>query len=412
MKRTFLTKLDIISVRHLHNISIPISDKESRNLILTGRNGSGKTSVLQALRYHLEYLLRDAKAGTKAITPDSADLVGDGIHIEVMNSKFLRKSQRNRLMAYARLAKAYPIETFFSLQDMLNKYEAGEFIFAYYGDERRSQPEPYKNIEKMEFQPFYGSEDNPGTKLGKYLVNLKAVQAFSGANKDGSDTGKKIEEWFARFTNILRDIFEDPDLTLDFNINSFQFTIRQTGHDPFGFDTLSSGYSAILEIVSDLIMRMEAQSQVRTSFDMEGIVLIDEVDAHLHLELQKKILPILTGLFPNIQFIVSTHSPFVLNSLENAVIYDLEKNILVQDGMKNLPYEGIVEGYFGADRLSEELREKYDRYAELVNRRELSDDDYAEIDELEYYLDEIPDYLAPEITSEYSRLKLELANRR
>ena len=58
------------------------------------------------------------------------------------------------------------------------------------------------------------------------------------------------------------------------------------------------------------------------------LLLIDEIETHLHLELQKKILSFLTTLFPNIQFIVSTHSPFILNSLENAVIYDLEKKCL------------------------------------------------------------------------------------
>jgi predicted ATP-binding protein involved in virulence len=105
---------------------------------------------------------------------------------------------------------------------------------------------------------------------------------------------------------------------------------------------------------------MEAQSKTRDSFDMEEIVLIDEIETHLHLELQKNILPILTKLFPNLQFIITSHSPFVLSSLDHAVIYDLEKNILVEKGMQNLPYEGIVEGYFGADRLSGELRAKYD----------------------------------------------------
>lgn len=91
-----------------------------------------------------------------------------------------------------------------------------------------------------------------------------------------------------------------------------------------------------MEIVSDLIMRMEAQSRMRASFDLEGIVLIDEVETHLHLELQKKILPLLTKLFPNIQFIISTHSPFILNSLRDVVIYDLERKTLVTEGMQNL----------------------------------------------------------------------------
>lgn len=98
--------------------------------------------------------------------------------------------------------------------------------------------------------------------------------------------------------------------------------------------------------------------------------------------------------------------------MENAVIYDLEENISVREGMQKLPYKGIVEGYFGADRLSDELRKKYGRYMSLVNKEELTDAEYAEIDSLEYYLDEIPDYLAAEFTAEYNRLKLEFANRR
>lgn len=90
---------------------------------------------------------------------------------------------------------------------------------------------------------------------------------------------------------------------------------------------------------------------------MPGIVLIDEIETHLHLDLQKKILDLLTTVFPKIQFIVTTHSPFILNSLENVVVYDLENHILVEDGLANVPYDGIVEGYFKADTMSSLLHE-------------------------------------------------------
>ena len=116
-------------------------------------------------------------------------------------------------------------------------------------------------------------------------------------------------------------------------------------------------------------------------------------------------------MYPRIQFIVSTHSPFILSSIDNAVIFDLENKTLVSDGMSNLPYEGIVEGYFETDRLSDELREKFERYKTLVSKEQLSDEEYAEIMELEVALDEMPDYLALEFATEYQRLKLEFENR-
>lgn len=68
----------------------------------------------------------------------------------------------------------------------------------------------------------------------------------------------------------------------------------------------------------------------------------------LHIGLQKTILPFLTSFFPKIQFIVSTHSPYILNSIENCVIYDLEKKIRMED-MSRYSAKGIGEGYYGRE---------------------------------------------------------------
>ena len=69
------------------------------------------------------------------------------------------------------------------------------------------------------------------------------------------------------------------------------------------------------------------------SYSSEGIVLIDEIETHLHIGLQKTILPFLIRFFPNIQFIISTHSPYILNSVEDCAVYDLENRIRIEDMM-------------------------------------------------------------------------------
>ena len=166
-----------------------------------------------------------------------------------------------------------------------------------------------------------------------------------------------------------------------------------------------------MDIVLDLMIRMVKKKGRIFEFDLPGIVLIDEIETHLHLELQKQIMHILTCLFPNIQFIVSTHSPFVLNSLDNVVIYDLENHIIVENGLSDVPYDGIVKGYFQVDTLSDTLKNKFQQYKKLVQKPELTDDDFEKIAELEMFLDEIPDYLALDITTEYQQLKEELAQR-
>lgn len=93
------------------------------------------------------------------------------------------------------------------------------------------------------------------------------------------------------------------------------------------------------------------------------------------------------------------------------MIYDLENHLLVEDGLTDVPYDGIVEGYFNVDKMSAMLREKYERYKMLVRKKNLSDEDIAEIAKLEMFLDEIPDYLALNISTEYKGLKLDFESR-
>ena len=84
--------------------------------------------------------------------------------------------------------------------------------------------------------------------------------------------------------------------------------IRQEGREPFEFSEQSDGYSSVIYIVSDLILRMDKNwllDEEISQYNAQGIVLIDELETHLHIELQKKILPFLTKFFPNIQFIVT-----------------------------------------------------------------------------------------------------------
>lgn len=414
MKQTFLTGISIKKVRHLQDIVIPLDKEKRKHLILTGKNGSGKTSVLEAMVKYVQSFL--GEAGT---TMEQAKKLYNFYRTGYSELNLSVDSEENRKKIYEtkrdleyweselkRLDSGIYLDSTSNVL-LQEKYDKGNFIFAYYRAERELQVENYRNIEKVELQNKYNITEKPGEKLTKYLVDLKATQAFTKDRKKA----EKIDKWFHTFENILKKIFDDDDLVLEFDDETYQFSICESGKEPFDFNMMSSGYAAIFDIINDLIIRMEAQSGLRSRFNMEGIVLVDEIETHLHLALQKMVLPILTGLFPNIQFVITTHSPFILSSLDNAVIYDLENRTLVKSGLKNLPYEGIVESYFEVDVLSKELREKFERYKALVSKDELTDEEYEEIDRLEYYLDEIPDYLARELTAEYSRLKLEFSNR-
>ena len=297
-----------------------------------------------------------------------------------------------------------------SIADIRKLFEVGNFITAYYKADRVFSSIEPEHVEKVKLKAGYSINDMPRTEFIKYLLDLKMTQALAASNGK-LDKAYKISEWFKKFDDLLKQIFNDESIRLDFDEETFKFSIVMNGREPFDFNTLSSGYAAILDIVVDLIIRMEKQLNRSFDFDIPGVVLIDEIETHLHLELQRNIMGLLTTIFPNIQFIVSSHSPFILNSLQNVVIYDLEKKICVKDGLSDIPYSGIVEGYFNSDELSSELREKFKEYKSLAYKSELNDDDYERITELEMYLDEIPDYLALKISTEYQELKLKMRAR-
>ena len=407
MEQTYMTEIDIQKVRHLSDVHIPFfgddSKPERKHLILTGKNGSGKTSVLHALMQQLEYIVSDDYAPLEECEKMVAQLEVDINDINTHSVK--RFAAEHKLPDWRdKLEKARNGITadFTSIDALREKYANGDFILAYFADKRALNVTLPKSIENITTKPVYGIAESPNKDFERYLLSLKARQSFAQTDNEMQKVSD-IAAWFERFESILRRIYDDDSLKLRFNSDTFRFSIEMANREPFDFNTMSMGYAAIFDIIADILMRMEAKRE----YNLEGIVLIDEVENHLHVELQKNIMPILTDLFPNVQFILTTHSPFILNSVPNSSVYDLEKHLLVENGLTNLPYDGIIESYFDTDTFSSKLREKFERYKELVSQPECTDAEYAEMSELELYLDEVPDYLALDFAVEYNRLKLE-----
>ena len=122
------------------------------------------------------------------------------------------------------------------------------------------------------------------------------TQALAVAKRD-NQKATEIQNWFDRLEDILRDIYDDPTLRIVFNEDTFKFSLSVKDREPFDFNTASDGFSAMLDIIVDLMIRMQQQEKRVTEFLTPGIVLIDEIENHLHMELQRRVLRILTELF-------------------------------------------------------------------------------------------------------------------
>lgn len=415
MNRVFINRIHIDHVRHLRDITIPISDDDGpRHLIFTGKNGSGKTSVINALAGYLDSVGKgNCPSEFERERQSCLDRLEYYRKDPVSNKELIRQDQSNLEHWETSLENArHGLDLSFNVEDtdVSEEYKAGNCVFAYFKAQRKFDATVPHQIEKVVFEEQYAIDNSPRELFVKYLLDLKMTQALA-ASGNKQEQAEEIQKWFDRIRDILREIYEDPALSLSFDENTFRFSIETQGREPFDFNEASDGFSAVLDVIVDLMLRMAKRNGRATNFDMPGIALVDEIENHLHLSLQRRVLPILVGLFPNVQFVVTTHSPFVLSSLGNAVVYDLETNTLVKEGLAGNTYESIVEGYYSVDALSEELRQKYDRYRELAAKDHLGDDEFLEARNLELYLDEVPDYLALGITTEYQRIKLELHNK-
>ena len=229
-------------------------------------------------------------------------------------------------------------------------------------------------IKKIRFQQLEKKKEGEVFPLLKKLINkgelLPGGAKFWEANSDGV-------------------VFRDP--------NGCELDVSE----------LSDGYRSILSLTFDLIRQMvefydynEVFQNINTKkmvIDVPGVVIIDEIDAHLHPTWQKRIGYWLTKYFPEIQFIVTTHSPLVCYAAENGTVWRLaspgsnqKSGKVTGTDLKRLLYGNIIEALdtelFGQDVIrSETSVKKLKRMEELNNlslEGEISESEEQELQEL------------------------------
>jgi predicted ATP-binding protein involved in virulence len=138
---------------------------------------------------------------------------------------------------------------------------------------------------------------------------------------------------------------------------------------------LSAGEKNVISIVADIAMRLivaNPDEPGRDPLHGQGVVLIDEIDLHLHPSWQRKVLPILIDIFPNIQFVITTHSPFIIQSLKNINIYSLTNNINNSNSLLGWRISDIIHEIMDVPSsnqeygLGVEFETNYQRFIDLI----------------------------------------------
>lgn len=384
----FIKNIHINELFHLKNFDIPITDEQTPHLMMTGKNGSGKTVLLNAIANYLENIKQNPSMFSIYV---NAQKQPQDYHFIQVHTNTIRQFSSAKIRL-----------DFTNIEDFAKDYKNSDFIVAFYQAARKPQMVEPKNPTKPVYNTHGGVRATVTDQFLNFLSDLKIQEALA-RNENQMEDAEEINQWFIDFWELLCQIFQDKDLHLKFNYKDYSFRILTEGKE-FKFTEVSDGYAAILDIVVDLILKMQAKDSLTRAYQKKGIVLIDEVETHLHLELQKMIMPFLTKVFPNIQFIITTHSPFVLNSLDNAVAFDLEHRETINE-LTQYSYEALAEGYFGVSSESSYMQMQLERLESLLQKTDLTDSDKYDIKQLVEDLDKVPESVSPNLVGAYMIIK-------
>jgi predicted ATP-binding protein involved in virulence len=315
------------------------------HLILTGENGSGKSTILKYLdKYFISYL--SGSAPYKIIKEKRKFILENKRDFDLIN---LAQSE---IKEYKSLIPNFVEFTGWSFSYESRKQIIYSYVLPYRNSKVNKVESPSKqDVFEEQLTKYSTSTDYFVKNFKQYLVNKKVNQAFAQLDNDKLEI-ENTETFFQKIELIFSQIFKDEHLKLEFHKESYEFYIKLSNGRELTFDILPDGFSAFLSILMDLFVRLDLirKNVGNNTYNPCGVVLIDEPETHLHISLQYHVLPILTTLFPNVQFIVATHSPAVISSIKNSTIFDLTtKETLSSDDAIGKSFSELMVSHFGLD---------------------------------------------------------------
>ena len=232
----FITNIHINEVRHLKNIEIKLNPEKRQHLILTGKNGSGKTSVLQAMRNYLKAINNGMLNTIHVDWPRTIELAKR--NYENATSKAEKIQAQSAIKSFESSIAEYNGQLSIQLSDEVeldSLYKQGDFITAYFPADRSTVIYRANGVKDVKLEDTYGLDSTPINILLQYMVHLKTQQAYA-KNENDLSVEKKITEWFTRFESALKVLLSDDSIRLVYDYKNYNFLIEQKGRNPYSLD--------------------------------------------------------------------------------------------------------------------------------------------------------------------------------
>ena len=402
-----IKQLHLQNFCRFEDLAIPLvneNGKPNQVTVFIGENGAGKTSILQALALSLSWLTarigREKGSGSpiseleilngKAFSSISIDIE----HAEENFSWILTRTTKGRkklvkseLVDVTRLAEYFRYE--------LTKDDATFLpVVIYYPVERMVLDIPLKIRNRHRYNQLDGYDDTFKQGVGFHrffewfreredienetIINQASLKNISAMISDSNEV-EKVKQVLIKLTDLPRD---RQLMAVRTAISSFmpgfsnlrvkrrprlRMLIDKNG-ETLNVAQLSQGEKSLMALVGDLARRLAMMNPaLENPLHGEGIVMIDEVDMHLHPRWARSVINNLCNTFPNCQFILTTHSPLVISDAKNMSGY-----ILNQEGLRPLgnlygmDVNQVLLQEMGAEIRSREVQERLDTLFDAI----------------------------------------------
>ncbi len=300
--------------------------KKAEIHIFTGPNGCGKSTMLYALAgifshessslssLHLRFRSRKASVACRFCEERAVISAGD----ERATRKIAIVDDEQSLLTSYRLisqSEHWPVEACVDFA-----------AFAYSGQRANREKLHTSKIEELAISPFTDALSFDATVRPVVLANWIANNRTKAALARQDSAESEAEIYDESLLKICRFVKKVSGLTISFRLERSPLSVKvELEGESIEYDVLPDGLKSIISWIADLALRLESVPWrvQRDIFSQPVILFLDEVDIHLHPSWQRRILPAIQTLLPNAQVFVSTHSPFVVGSVEDAWVYRL-----------------------------------------------------------------------------------------
>lgn len=390
--------LRLTNFRGFKDFRLEFSD--SNVAVFIGVNGAGKSSILDSigavLSSTIANLTNDRKVGVITTNDDdihseaselsiglriddSSEVKSDTTNLRIRRSRSQTKKTKSEIAYVKNVQESLKANSKQSLP-VLAYYPANRLIHS-------SDSKARSSSKRYQFSQFYAYQNafNKGLVTYEDFLNWFRLEEdleneiISRGNYDyvnpNLETIRTALEIFLSELNVssfsnFRVVRQRDDLDYSFQSSiTSSLEIDKNGIS-LKIEQLSEGEKTLIMIVCDIARRFAianpALDNPRTG---SGIVLIDEIDNHLHPQWQRQILPALKTTFPNCQFITTTHSPQVLSNLHPEEIFilnngEVSNNVSYSYGRDS---NSILYEFMGVEKRPESMRQQLDRTFHLID---------------------------------------------